>query len=148
MKKARIIIISIAILLVVSLACGVIYVMGTPEYTLAKVVDDVKESGMDGLQPYLTEDAQEVVDMISTITENELVSSILGLFNQNDSVSVLKTKIQEMEWDIQDIEKDKENAIFVLAFNYDNSLTGTIEVSMIHTDDGWKIDGLGMPKFK
>lgn len=148
MKKARSIIISIVILIIVAITCGVIYVKSTPEYTLAKVVSEVKKSGMDGLRPYLTGDAQKAVDMISTITENELVSSILGLFNQNDSVSILKTKIQETQWDIQGVTKDSETAIFELAFNYDDSLVGTIELSMIHTDDGWKIDGLGVPKFE
>lgn len=147
MKRTLIITISITILFIITITCVGVYFIHTPEYTLVKIIKDVNESGIDGLQSYLTEEAQKTVDMVSAITESEFTSSIMGLFNKNDYISILKSEIQEIQWDIEDIMKSNKNAIVILAFNYDSRLIGTIEIFMIHGEDGWKIDSLGFPKF-
>ena len=147
MKKALIIIGSIIVLLAIIITCFGLYFIQTPEYALMEITKDIKESGIEGLRPHLTKEAQERFDAVSAITENKLVNSILGLFDKNDYTSILKSEIQNVQWDVEDIMKSSDNATVILAFDYDNRLIGTIDISMVHTEDGWKIDGLALPKF-
>jgi hypothetical protein len=37
----------------------------SPEYVLGKAFPDIKKSGVDGLKPYLTEDAKKKVELLS-----------------------------------------------------------------------------------
>lgn len=37
----------------------------SPEYVLGKAFLDIKKSGIDGLKPYLTEDAKKKVELLS-----------------------------------------------------------------------------------
>ena len=147
MKKALIIIGSIIAVFAIIITCVGFYFVQTPEYALMKMYKDIKESGIDGLRPHLTEEAQETFDTVSAITDNKLVSSIIGLFDKNDYVSILKSEIKTVQWDVEDILKSSNNAAVILAFNYDDRLIGTIEVSVVRSEDGWKIDGLELPKF-
>ena len=147
MKKTWIIIGAIVGLLAVVIVCAGVYFSNTPEYALLKMARAVEQDGMEGLRPYLTEETQEKVDEISAIAESELVNSIMGLFNQNDYVGVLKSELQEVQWDVADIMKGKNNAAVILGFNYDDKLIGTIEISMIRKGGDWKIDGLHFPEF-
>ncbi len=148
MKKALIITISIVTLIAITITSVGFYFIHTPEYALRKIIEDINESGIEGLRLHLTEDAQEAVDTIVVVKESELVSSIMGLFNIDDYASVLKSEIQEIQWEVEDVMESSDNAVVILAFNYDNRLIGTIEISMICSKDGWKIDGLRFPKFE
>lgn len=147
MKKILLIISSIIALVAIAITCIGIHVVKTPEYALMEIIEDVNASGIDGLRPHLTEDAQETFDMVSSVTESKFVSSILWLFNENDYVSVLKSEIQSIQWEVRDIMKSNDNAVVILAFNYNNRLVGTIEISMIHSKEGWKIDSFNFPEF-
>ena len=147
MKKAHYIIIAIMMLLIgLSIFIG-ISIQNSPEYALMQIAGDIKEAGIKGLTPYLTEDAQKVVDTVSAVTENKLISSIIGLFGQSEYAGILKSEIQDIQWDVEDILKSSKHASVILAFNYENKLIGTIEISMVREDSGWKIDGLELPKF-
>jgi hypothetical protein len=44
--------------------------------------------------------------------------------------------------------KGKKHTDVILTFNYDDRLVGTIELSMVRSEDGWKIDGLELPQFE
>ncbi|MGN8945251.1 hypothetical protein ACTNEF_09140 [Bariatricus sp. HCP28S3_E4] len=147
MKKVRWIIISIVVLIVISITCAGIYFVNTPDYALMKIMKDVKESGMEGLSAHLTSNAQETLDTVSGITDNKLFTMVMGLLNENDYADVLKSKLQETEWEIEDILKSSDKATVILSFNYDERLIGTIEGSMIKENGSWKIDGLKFPKF-
>lgn len=147
MKKAIVIISSIVLLLAV-IAGGIgLYIVNTPEYTLKTMIDDVNTSGMEGLEPYLTGNAKESLDTVSSITSSNLFNTIMGFINQNDYVGVLKSEIQEVQWEVDDVLKSKENAAVVLSFNYEDKLVGTIEISMVREDGDWKIDGIEFPNF-
>ena len=144
MKRVLLIISSIIVSLGIAVTCIGIYFINTPEYALMKIVEDVDESGIDGLRPHLTNDAEEMVDTLSAIAENKLVSSIIEVFGKGDYADTLKSKVQ---WNIEDVMKGHNNAAVILAFNYENRLTGTIQLSMIRDDSGWKIDGFQFPEF-
>ena len=147
MKKSILVAACILCALAILLGGALIWFAGTPEYALLKVMDDVKTAGMEGLRPHLTEDAQAVLDKVTTITESQLVSNIISLMGDRDKAGVLKTKMQEIQWSLVDILKSKSRAIVILGFNYQDKLVGTIELRVILQDDQWKIDGVGFPKF-
>ncbi|MBQ7087428.1 MAG: hypothetical protein IJM96_08150 [Clostridia bacterium] len=64
-----------------------------------------------------------------------------------DDITVLKEKLQQTKWDVVDIMKGENNAVAILSFEYDEDLSGTMEVSMIKEEKEWKIDSLQLPEF-
>lgn len=147
MKKA-ILIISFVVLLLVMVVGGIgLYIVDTPEYSLKNIIEDVNISGMEGLDPHLTGKAKETLDTVSSVTENVLFNTIKGFINLNDYVGVLKTEIQEIQWEVDDVLKSKENATVILSFNYEDKLIGTIEILMIREEGEWKIASIEFPEF-
>ena len=147
MKKAFLITISIVALIAITIIGMGVYVTNTPEYALKEMVDDVNASGMDGLYPHLTGEARATIDAVSSVTENSFFNTIVGFISQSEYVGVLKSEIQEIQWEVDDVLKSKENAAVVLSFNQEDKLIGTIEISMIREEGEWKIDGLEFPEF-
>lgn len=147
MKKAFLVTISIAALIAVTIIGMGVYVSNTPEYALKEMIDDVNASGMDGLYPHLTGEARATIDAVSSVTGNSIFNTIVGFISQSEYVSVLKYEIQEIQWEVDDVLKSKDNASVILSFNYDDKLVGTIELSMVREDGEWKIDGLEFPEF-
>lgn len=147
MKKIVIIICSIVLLLAATAGGLWLYIVNTPEYALKTIIDDAITSGVEGLEPHLTGKAKETVDTVSYITESNLVNTIMGNINQNNYVGVLKSKIQEIQWGVDDVLRSKKNAAVILSFNYKDKLIGTIEISMMREKNGWKIDEIEFPDF-
>lgn len=147
MKKAFLVTISIVALIAVTIIGMGVYVSNTPEYALKEMIDDVNASGMDGLYPHLTGEARATIDTVSSVTGNSIFNTIVGFISQSEYVSVLKSEIQEIQWEVDDVLKSKDNASVILSFNYDDKLVGTIELSMVREDGEWKIDGLEFPEF-
>lgn len=147
MKKVIVISASIVFLLAVFAGGIGIYIVNTPECALKNMIDDVNTSGMEGLGPHLTDNAKATLDTVSSLTSSDLFNTIMGIINQNDYVSVLESKIQEIQWEVDDILKSNENAVVILSFNYEDKLIGTIEISMIREDGDWKIDSIEFPEF-
>lgn len=147
MKKTILITISVVVLISTMIVGSGFYVTSTPEYALKEMIDDVHDSGMDGLYPYLTGKARTTIDTISSVADNNIFNTILSFISQSEYVNVLKSEIQEIQWSVSDVLKSKENASVILSFNYDDKLVGTIELSMVREDGEWKIDELEFPEF-
>ena len=147
MKKAVLITTSIVALIAIIIACVGVYIVNTPEYALKKMIDDVNDSGIDGLYPYLTEDARETVDAVTSIAENDIFSFIMNITGKGNYANVLKSKIQETQWGVKDVLRGKDNATVILSFDYDDKLVGTIKLYMCKEDGSWKIDKLSFPEF-
>ena len=147
MKKAILITISVLVLIATMITGIGFYVTSTPEYALKETIDDVRDSGIEGLYPHLTDKARTTIDTVSSVMDNNIFNTILGFIDQNEYVSVLKSEIQEIQWNLSDVLKSKENASVILSFNYDDKLAGTIELSMIREEGEWKIDELEFPEF-
>lgn len=147
MKKALLIIGVVIAVIAIAVACFGIYVVRTPEYALAQMIKDVNSSGMDGLRSHLTADAQEKLDTVAALADNKLVGAIVGLFAKDDYVSVLKSEMQQVQWEVEDVMKGSNNAEVILSFNYEERLIGTIALSLVKDDGEWKIDSLELPKF-
>ena len=72
-----------------------------------------------------------------------ITSTLLG----GNAVSVLLDKLSECDWSIGEVMKGSETSKAIICFDYQDKMTGSIEVSMIKEGDIWKIDSLAMPKF-
>lgn len=148
MKKIHYIVILIVILLIGVCISFVVSIIKSPEYALMKIANYIEASGIDGLMPHLTDEAQETVSAITSITENKLVNSIFSLFGNDAYVGILKSNLEKVEWKLDDILKGDKKANIILAFNYNDKLVGIIEVKMIYENNNWKINGIGVPKFE
>ena len=147
MKKVIIFIISMLTIICVTIMGLFMYKTSTPEYALAKTIADIKESDISGLEEHLTDNARENVEKVVERSEYSLVSGILSVVSQSDGISLLKSKISEIDWSVEDILKGNQNAEVVIGFNYNEQITGTINIIMIYENRQWKIDSIGIPSF-
>ena len=146
MKKT--IVILIVVLLVLALAAGAaaMLFLNSPQYAMIQILKDVKADGLDGLELHLTGDAAALMEKVTAITENPVLSTILSLFVKGEYLDVLKSELQNVTWNVEDVMKSSKRAQVMLSFNYQDEITGTINVSMIRTEGSWKIDGVNSPK--
>lgn len=147
MKKALTIFVPIAALLAAAVIGIGIYIRNTPQYALKDALEDVQAAGVEGLSPHLTNKAQKTFDTISATAEGELFDSVIETVKQNNYVQILKSKMQEVQWSIQDVLKGKKDARVIISFDYKDKIKGTVELSMVKEGGEWKIDGMGFPKF-
>lgn len=117
----------------------------SPEYVIDHAIADMRISGMDGLKPYLTENAEKRLETIN------LVSSGVDLFTGGSTASLLLNKLSDCEWTVIDIMKGSESSKGIVGFEFENGedvIKGTIELTLIKEDKEWRIDGVEMPKFE
>lgn len=75
------------------------------------------------------------------------MNAIVGLLDMKDDITILKEKLKQIKWDVVDIMKGENNAVAILSFEYDEDLSGTMEISMVKEEKEWKIDSLQLPEF-
>lgn len=119
----------------------------SPEYALNNAIDDVKASGLDGLKKHLTAKALKSVEEFDSVSSMPGISLLTTIIAGGDAVSVLLEKLSECEWTIKEVMKGSETTKAIVGFDYEDSLVGTIELTMIKEDKIWKIDSLSKPKF-
>ena len=119
----------------------------SPEYALNNAFDDMRESGLDGLKKHLTSNALKNVESLESISDIPGVSFFTNALMGGNPVNFLLDKLSECEWTIRDVMKGSESSKAVIGFNYQDSMVGTIELTMIKEDKIWKIDSLATPKF-
>ena len=125
----------------------------SPEYVLGKAFMDIKKYGIDGLKPYLTENAKNKVELISGgMTLISSVGKLLGSSDDskedsNKAVNFLMEKMSDFDFGYKNMIKDEDTARAVISFEYPEVMKGTIDISMIRQDKEWKIDNLSMPHF-
>ena len=148
MKKKLLVLGAIVAAIAIAVSCVSIYITRTPEYAMKQVLKDVKASGAEGLRPHLTEDAQEKLDTVTALTENKLLSLLVGMLTKKDYVGILKAEMKNIDWEVGEIMKSRNHAEVILTFDYADRLTGTLPLSLVREGGTWKIDGLGMPSFE
>ena len=119
----------------------------SPEYALNNVIVDMREWGVDGLKKHLTANALKTVEGFEKISGIPEVSILTNTLLGDNPVSLLLSKLSDLEWTIKDVMKGSETSKAILGFSFEDKMDGTIELTMIKEDDKWKIDRLGMPKF-
>ncbi len=119
----------------------------SPEYALNNAFDDMRESGLTGLKKHLTANALKTVEGVEKISGRPEVALLTTKLLGGSAVSVLLNKLSECDWTVKDVMKGSETSKAIIGFNYEDKMTGTIELTMIKEDKIWKIDSLGTPKF-
>ena len=119
----------------------------SPEYVLENAIADVKASGIEGLKPYLTEEAQKKVERVQTVSNELNVLSSLATGSES-TVKMLVRKLSECDFSVDDLIKGSESAKGIVRFKYEDCMEGTVELSMIKEDKEWKIDKVEMPNFE
>ena len=120
----------------------------SPEYALNNAFDDMKEAGLDGLKKHLTANALKNVETFETLSGKPEVSLLTSAFMGGSAMSFLLGKLNECDWSIKDVMKGSESSKAVIGFDYQDKMSGTIELTMIKEEGKWKIDSLAMPKFE
>ena len=116
----------------------------SPEYVVEHAIADMHTSGLEGLKPYLTDNAEKNVNTIIS------VSSGVSLFMGTNQVSYLFERLADCDWTVVDIMKGSESAKAVLGFamgNGTDEIEGTLPLTLIKEDKEWRIDGVDIPKF-
>ena len=93
--KVRSIVIVLVLLVLCAGVCFGVYMLRSPQYALYKISKDVKDFGVDGLNPHLTGDAQETVEKVNSLAESDLLGSILTILGKENYVSVIKSNLKE-----------------------------------------------------
>ena len=119
----------------------------SPEHALNNAFDDMRESGLDCLKKHLTANALKSIQSLESLSERPEIALFTTALLGGNAVSVLLEKLSECKWTILDVMKGSESSKAVVGFDYQNSMTGTIELTMIKEQKIWKIDSLAMPKF-
>ena len=117
----------------------------SPEYVIENAIKDVRTSGIEGLKPYLTENAEMKVEKVRSI------SSGVDILTGSNRISLLSNRLADCEWTVIDILKGSESAKGIVGFRYiteEDDIEGSVELTMIKEDKEWKIDGVEMPKFE
>ena len=120
----------------------------SPESALNNTFDDMKESGLEGLKKHLTQNALKTVESFESITENPGIALFTSALMGGTAVSFLLDKLSECEWTVKDVLKGSETSKASVGFNYQDKMTGTIDLTLIKEDRLWKIDSLALPKFE
>ena len=138
--------IAAAILLVLAMAGTVAFflVRSSPEYALWTVAKDVQAEGIEGLKPHLTDDALELVEKLDKASDNKVLDVVSSILNMDRLMETLKAELAQIEWSLDDVEKSADAAEISLKFNYENKLTGVVELDMVRENGVWKISGIGL----
>lgn len=119
----------------------------SPEYVLENAIKDVKASGIGGLKPYLTEAAQMKIERVQTVSDEINLFSAFAMGTES-KINMLIRKLADCDFSVVDILKGSESAKGIVRFKYEDSMEGTVELSMIKEDKEWKIDKVEMPVFE
>ena len=141
----KVIIAVISILLIAVLAAGgyIFYKTTTPEYALYQTMQDIRESGMDGLKAHLSSNAREKADRVTEWSDNAIVSGLLSLITQQEDISgLLQSGLSDMTWTLQGVTKEGQQAAVAVDFDYQGKMTGSLNITMLREERQWKIDGV------
>ena len=122
-----------------------IYKTTTPEYALLRIINDTKTSGLSGLKPHLTENALKTVNSVEEWSENSGILGSLTAFATNTAAGFLKSKVDDIDWSLEDVLRGKNTSEAVIGFNYKDLVTGTISIRLVKENGEWKIGGFGVP---
>lgn len=148
--KKKIIIFSSAVLAILLIFSGVsiYWFITSPEYTLAAALKELKDNGYDAFRVYLTEETDEKLEKIRTITDNKIIGTILSLANKENYMKQLLDKASIIDWKITDVINNHHKAQVTLHFAYEDNLSGEIDIEMLRENSRWRISEVSLPRFE
>ena len=128
----------------------------SPEYVLKCAVADIKTSGLDGLKPYLTPNALKKIEAAQTLSGGiGMLSGGMGLSlapqdpggDAATALVFMLNNLSGIDWSIRDVLKGSDTAKGIVGFRFEDSMEGTVELTLIRLEKEWRIDNLNMPHF-
>ena len=116
----------------------------SPEYVVEHAIEDMRTSGLEGLKPYLTDNAEKNVATFISVSNG--VSLLTGGYN----VAIFFNRLADCDWTVDEILKGSESAKAILGFSIrsgGDEIVGTLQLTLIKEDKEWRIDGVDMPQF-
>ena len=147
MKRIRILVAAIVLLILLVGAISIVTIISSPEYALAKMKSAIKEDGINGITPYLTGDAEAIVEKVISISDNSFLHSITSYLSDSKYFVRFVNELSEVEWSIVEILRSRNSAKVNVSFNYSDKLEGVIELSLVREEHEWKIEKVSLPKF-
>ena len=128
----------------------------SPEYVLEKALEDVKKIGLEGLKPYLTSGGKKKFETLMMFTSGMGMLGGMGMFtpqsNQGNgsgtAMGFLLNHVTDCDWTVKDLMKGSETAKGIVGFKYEDTMEGTLELSLVKEEKEWKIDNMEMPTFE
>lgn len=117
------------------------YKRSTPEYALTEIILDCKKDGYEGFKRHLTVNALETLESLED-KGSELDDSLVTRLLKKKAIQYLKSKFSEIEWTVEGIMKEENQTEIVVAFKYEDKISGHIRILMIKAGKKWKIDGV------
>ena len=123
------------------------YKRSTPEYALTEIILDCKKDGYEGFKRHLTENALETLEAAED-KGSEIDESLVARLLKKKAIQYLKSKLAEAQWSVEEILKGENQAEVVVAFQYEDKISGTAHVILVKVDREWKIDGVNSLEFE
>ncbi len=122
-----------------------------PEEFLNNAVKDIKKSGIDGLNPYITPEGAKKVKLVKTYAGGGFLGNLLTRNTDTPSPKKIQFLLQNMskfDWTVKEVKKTKTGAKGTLGCKYKDKVDGTIVLHLINENNEWKINDIDMPSFK
>lgn len=146
MKKIRWIRASLLVIaIVLCVSCGV-WFLESPQYALLKISKDISTTGVQGLNSHLTGEAEKTVNYIIAFSENKFVNSVLFQVGSNNNMETLRLELNKVSWKIDDIKTTDKRADVDLRYEYEDKLSGNLNIEMVFCDHDWKISKIHFPQ--
>lgn len=123
------------------------YKKSTPEYTLTEIMLDCRKDGYEGFKRHLTDSALEMLEKVED-KGSEIDESLVARLLKKKAIQYLKSKLSEVEWTVEDILKGENQTEIVVAFRYEDKISGSAHVILSRMEKEWKIDGVNSLEFE
>ena len=141
MRKKTMIILALSITL--TIVC-VAYYFFTPKRVIEMAVKDVKKDGLEGLQPYLTDDMKGKLDDLIWVKNLPLSQLILNKADDLGVTDVVVHQIEKVDWKVDDVRVGLKAAEIELVYQY-GKYTGRADLTMQFEKGVWKIAAIDIP---
>ncbi len=147
MSKTKKVIFTLSMVITVSMLLFALYYVLSPRKVLDQAVESVREEGLEGLKPYVTDDMDEKLDDVLFIVNTPVVHLLLEKAEDLGITEIVIRKFENIEWSVKDVKVGLKGAEIELAYQYEDIYAGTADLTMVFENGKWKIDSVDMPLF-
>lgn len=138
----------VALMLVVVFVSAVLfaaYYVVSPGRVMDQAVESVRDNGLEGLRPYLTDNMQEKLDDILFFANIPPVRAILNKAEDCGVTDIVLHNAQKIDWSIEDVKVGMKSAEIELVYRYEDRFEGTAELTMEFQHGQWLISSIDLP---
>ena len=137
----------IIVLVVIGIIAGGVYlhVTSLPEYTLNEIVNEVRQEGIEAVEPYLGSSLKKTYRTAVAVINNP-ISQILSITGVTQDIEILSllNQYESWNWNLKDIEHGKNTASFLIGIEGED-FCGDINLVMAKKGNKWLIEDISIP---